>query len=67
MNLVDEKGSIITMGFIFKDKKYKVVGTESRKSIWDCIDEVVREDGMRRKFTRRELKNYFTDIVVISI
>lgn len=65
MNLVNEQGAIQSLVFIFNDQKYKVIGTRLNRSIWDCVDVVKREDGLTKEFTRKELKNYFTEVVFI--
>lgn len=65
MNLVNDKGAIQSLVFIFNEQKYKVIGTRVNRSIWDCVDIIKREDGMTKEFTRKELKNYFINVVFI--
>lgn len=48
----------------FKGTEYKIIATESIErgdSVWKAIDTVKRADGLTKKFTRRQLSEYFNN------
>ena len=61
--LVSNSGAIMKNEFEFNGFTYKVISSESKGRIWNTIDTIRRNDGVRRKFTRKELKEYFKEIV----
>lgn len=63
-NLVHPSGYIKSRKFIFKGKKYEVIATGigKTKSVWNSIDTVKREDGMKRNFIRLKLREYFNEV-----
>ena len=65
--LVHDSGYIKSKDFIFTGKKYEVISSEIgvNNSIWSTIDTVRREDGVERKFTRKELRGYFVEVELV--
>ena len=61
--LVSNSGVIMKNEFEFNGFTYKVISSESKGRIWNTIDTIRRNDGVRRQFTRKELKEYFKEIV----
>ena len=61
--LVSNSGAIMKNEFEFNGFTYKVISSESKGGIWNTIDTIRRNDGVRRQFTRKELKEYFKEIV----
>lgn len=61
--LVSNSGAIMKNEFEFNGFTYKVIASESKGRIWNTIDTIRRNDGVRRNFTRKELKEYFKEIV----
>lgn len=74
MDLVSDKGSInpnigVELKFIFNDNTYKIASTHSELygGVWNTIDRVIRiHDGKALEFTRKQLKDYFKNVIFIK-
>jgi len=62
MVVVGKKGDIKKIEWEFKGQHYRITSTQSTGSyrpVWEAVDTVKRSDGTIKKFTRKELKEYF--------
>lgn len=60
--IVNEEGSVSNIEWEFKGIHYKIISSESKgRSVWETIDTAKRQDGFIKKFTRKQLKNYFNN------
>ncbi len=71
MELVNKKGTINALNFkcLKTDFNYRIIGSKSthtgsffQDSVWKSKDLIIRSDGIKKIYTREELKKRFNNV-----